>query len=97
MRRIELMERYIANPNEVEYLNDLGINTNKLIQYRYRRINPRIDEIDRIIEIPGNNQECQVKFYHGEIITVKACFDDLCILFNDLENSLFEDGEENFN
>ena len=91
--RIELLERYISNAAQIEHLIDLGC-TKYLAEYRYRRTNPRIDEIERIIEIPGNNFECKVLFYSGETITVKADFDELCIRFNDLENGTFGEDEE---
>ena len=90
--RIELLERYIANPEQVEQMMDLGC-TKYLIEYRYRRTNPRIDDIDRIVEIPGNPEECQVLFYSGETVVCKANFDELCIIFNDLENGIFGEDE----
>lgn len=93
VKRIELYERYISNADQVEQMIDLGC-TKYLIEHKYRRTNPRMDEVERIIEIPGNIFECEVLFYSGEIITVKAQFDELCILFNDLENNNIEDDEE---
>jgi hypothetical protein len=92
-QRIELYEKYISNPKKIAYYDGLGVPNEKLIEYKYRRINPRIDEIDRIIEIPGNDKECEVLFYSREKVVVLANFDELCILFNDLENSNNESSE----
>jgi hypothetical protein len=61
--------------------------------YNYRRTNPRVDDIERIIEIVGDKQECVVKFYWGEQMYVKANFDELCIVFNDLCNAQTEGDE----
>lgn len=94
LTRIELYQRYISNASQIEYLEQLGVDSRKLMQYRYRRINPRLDEVERIIEIPNNPDECEVLFYSGEVICVKSNFDELCVRFNDLENSNIEDEDE---
>lgn len=91
MIRIEVYERYVANIEEVEELEQLGVPVKNQSQYRYRRTNPRIEDIDRVIEIEGNTQECVLLFYSGEVMVVKANFDELCIEFNDLENGFNED------
>lgn len=91
MNRIEVYERYVANIEEVEELENLGVPIKNQAQYRYRRTNPRMEDIDRIIEIEGNDQECVLLFYSGEAMLVKANFEELCITFNDLENGFEED------
>lgn len=90
MERIELMERYLANGAEVERLENLGVPVEKHLKIGYRRTNPRLEDIDRVIEIPGNIDECVVLFYSGEEMTVLKSYDDLCIDLNDLENSELE-------
>lgn len=88
--RIELQERYLINRDKIDELQDKhGFSRKKAMQYaeyEYRRTNPRIDEIERIIEIPGNKKECKVKFFIGYSITVRSNYDDLCIKLNDFEN-----------
>ena len=91
---LEVLERYISNHDELESLEELGVDVKKHILYKYRRTNPKIDDIERIIEIPENDKECKIKFYAGYTITVLANFDDLCILFNDLCNGMIEFPEE---
>ena len=61
--------------------------------YSYRRTNVLFDTIERIIEMEGNDKECIVRFYGGEEMVVLANFDELCISFNDWENSNFEEDE----
>ena len=85
---IEVYERYVYNNAEIEYLEDLGLPANKQKEYRYRRTNPRIVDIERLKEIPGNDRECVVRFYGGEEITVLANFDELCVAFNDICNAI---------
>ena len=91
---LEVKERFIANPDELEQLETLGLDPKKQIVYKYRRTNPRIDDIERIIEIPGNEKECKMRFYGGHTITVLENFDELCIKFNDLCNGINEDDYE---
>jgi hypothetical protein len=90
--RIELHERYLVNGERIEELKEKYEYTHKdaikYAVYKYRRTNPRIDEIERIIEIPGNKKECRVKFFVGYSITVRENYDDLCIRLNDLENEM---------
>ncbi len=91
---LEVKERFIANAAEIEQLEDLGLDIKKQIVYKYRRTNPKIDDIERIIEIPDNDKECKIRFYGGNTITVLENFDVLCIRYNDLCNSMYEIDEE---
>lgn len=87
--RIELQERFLANWEEIDDLQERkGLSKKEAMKYaefRYRRTNPKVSEIERIIEIPGNKKECKVKFW-GYSITVKANYDELTIKLNDYEN-----------
>ena len=88
---IEVLERYETDLAKREWWEDNMPATSKYKPtYAYRRTNPKIDDIERIIEIPGNEKECKIKFYAGYSITVLSNFDDLCILFNDLCNGMIE-------
>jgi len=91
MSQIELLERYVSNASEIEELKNIGVPIKNQTIYKYRRINTRIDDIERIIEIKDSEDECLVRFYGGQIICVKANFDELCIRFNDLCNSNLEE------
>lgn len=88
--RIELQERYLANWDEVDDLQERkGLSRKEAMrsaEFRYRRTYPKISEIDRPIEIQGNKKECKVKFFAGYTITVRISYDDLCIKLNDLEH-----------
>lgn len=93
MLRVELLERYCK---EGEYSrewweNNMPKGTSIPLAYSYRRTNVLFDTIERIIEIEGNTKECIVRFYGGEDMVVLANFDELCIAFNDWENSNMED------
>ena len=89
--RIEVKERFVANLSELEYLEDLGISTKeKQIVYKYRRTNPRLEDIERVLEIPGNDKECVLRLYSGEEIYILENFDGFCIKMNDLWNGEFE-------
>lgn len=86
--RIEIYEKYLA---EGEYSADwwrenMPEGTEPPLQYCYRRTMPLLQEIDRPIEIVGNSDECIVRFWTGEEITIKANYDDFCIFLNDIEN-----------
>jgi hypothetical protein len=97
MTTIELMERYISNRDHLDYLETVGLKEKEIqkqIEYKYRRTNPRIDDIERLIEIPGNKKECKVRFYSGQTITVKGGYDDLWIKYNDICNGIMEIDEE---
>ncbi len=92
MIRLELIEKYIDNEEEIDYLLDMGITPKKnSIVYNYRRTSVSFEDIERIIEIPGNKQECIVRFYNMQEMTIKENFDTFCIYFNDLFNAYYED------
>jgi len=86
MVRIEIYEKYISNEDEIEYLNEIGIDTSKQTVYGYRRTMPFLEEIDRPIEIPDNKDECIVRFWTGEEVIIKANYDEFCIFLHDVEN-----------
>jgi hypothetical protein len=89
--RIEVKERYISNEDELEHLEECGIeDVEKYITYKYRRTNLRFDDIERLIEIKGNKKECILKFYGDYEIVILANYDDLCIEFNDIRNGNYE-------
>ena len=91
-QRIELMERYVANRSYLEELKEQGVkNLHDYTEHKYRRTNPRLVEIERIVEVPENANVCKVLFYSGEMLTVKGSFDDLCIQLNDMENNEMSD------
>lgn len=93
---IELYERYAANGQySVEWWEENMPESAKMpTTYQYRRISRRLEDIEQIAEIEGNNEECIIRFYSGEQIVVKDNFDDLCILFNDFCNGNLEFPEE---
>ena len=86
---IEVYERYIANQNDMDWWEEnMPAKSKFKPTYNYRRTNPRIVDIERLKEIPGNDRECVVRFYGGEEITVLANFDELCVAFNDICNAI---------
>ena len=92
---IEVLERYVSNREQLEQLENLGLDKDKNIEYRYRRTNPRLDDIERVIEIPDNNEECKLRFYSGHTMTILGNFDEICIAINDLWNGNIEEETEN--
>jgi hypothetical protein len=93
VKRIEVMERYsIHTEDELDSLkNTYPNNWKEQVQFRYRRTNPKVSDIERIVEIPDNHDECRVRFYDGYSIVVRGNFDDLCIELNDIENGCLSD------
>jgi len=94
--RIELLERYSTKTqDEIESLKNIYQDKwQEQVTYKYRRTNPRISDIERIVEIPDNEDECRIRFYGGYSIVVKGNFDDLCIDLNDMEHDMFDMPEE---
>ena len=90
-KTIDVWERYISNPEQVEYLSDLGLDTYKLIQYRYRVKQVFIDEIMSVIKYKGNDFECGIRLSDGTKMTVKEHPDELFIRINDIKNGVIED------
>lgn len=88
--RIELYEKYLANWDEIDELQEKhGYGRKEAMRYadfKYRRTYVRICEIDRPIEIKGSKTECKVRFFNGASITVRANYDELCIRLDDFEN-----------
>jgi hypothetical protein len=91
-KMIELYERYedYGGYSRVWWEENMPENTKFKPTYKYRRRYSRIDDIDCIIAIEGNKDECVVRFYSSEEIVVKADYDEICIEFNDLCNSNLE-------
>lgn len=88
--RLEFYEKYAHSDQlDHEYLESLGVHVQK--KYKYRRISVYFNDIERIIEIPGNDEECVIRLYSGEQLTIRENFDILCIYINDLEQCMWED------
>ena len=90
-KTIVVLARYIANPEQVEYLTDLGLDSFRLIQYRYREKTVYVDEIMSVIKYKGNDYECGIRLSDGSKITVKEHPDSLFIRINDVKNGTIED------
>lgn len=89
--RIELIEKYIEADHEDDTLEKLGLAVRR--KYAVRRVNVHFDDIERIIEIPGNDEECKIRLYGGEELLIREGYDDMSIFITSLEN-LKEDEDE---
>ena len=90
-KTIVVLARYIANPEQVEYLTDLGLDSYRLIQYRYREKTVFIDEIMSVIKYKGNDYECGIRLSDGSKLIIKEHPDELFIRINDIKNGTIED------
>jgi hypothetical protein len=88
--RIELYEKYIANQEQLEYFEELGIDTEKNTNYQYRRTYALFNEIERPIEIVGNKEECIIRFWSGEEIIIKESYDDFVVLMDDIRAGKYD-------
>lgn len=88
MHRIEVYEKYIVSQEKnEEYWESLGIKP-PASEYGYRRTLILLDQIERPIEIPGNKNECVLRFWGGDDIVIKCSYDDFCIQLNDIEERM---------
>ncbi len=96
MARFEVREKYVIggkyNDDYLETLANLKLNPPDE-NYGYRRTMPLLEEIERPIEIPGNNKECILRFFNGEDMTVLENYDDLCIRLHDMEEEMLMQNE----
>jgi len=89
--RIELIEKYIEADQEDDTLEKLGLSVRR--KYKVRRVNVHFDDIERIIEIPGTDEECKIRLYSGDELIIREGYDDMSIFITSLE-SLKEDDDE---
>ena len=82
--RIELIEKYLEADKEDDTLEKLGLAVRR--KYRVRRVNVHFDDIERIIEIPGSDDECKIRFYSGEELLIREGYDDMSTFITSLEN-----------
>jgi len=92
MSTMELQIKFIIDKEEMDWWLD-NISNDYKPTYGYRRVVKRVCDIEEIIEIKDNEDECKIKLYNGRVFTVKGNFDRLAIEFNDLCNSDMEDGD----
>lgn len=91
--RIELIEKYLETDQEDDALEKLGLSVRR--KYRVRRVNVHFDDIERIIEIPGKDDECKVRLYSGEELLIRESYDDMSLFITSLENAKdYEDESE---
>jgi hypothetical protein len=85
--RLELYEKYLTEGLYTEdwWRENMPPGTKPPTSYGYRRTMPCLQEIDRPIEIPGNLDECIVRFWTGEEIIIRSNYDDFCIYLHDVE------------
>lgn len=91
MFRIEVYEKYtLPGQYTEEQWNDfMGLKGSPPSSgYGYRRTMPLIDQIERVIEIPGNSKECILRFWSDEEMTIRANYDEFCIRLMDLEEEI---------
>jgi hypothetical protein len=86
--RIELIEKYVES-DENDALERLGLPTRK--RYSTRRINVHFDDIERIIETPGDGEECKIRLYGGEEILIRENYDDMSQFITSLEHMKRDD------
>jgi hypothetical protein len=89
--RIELIEKYIESDQEDDTLEKLGLSVRR--KYKIRRVNVHFDDIERIIEIPGSEDECKIRLYSGDELIIREGYDDMSIFITSLE-SLKENDDE---
>jgi len=95
--RIELVEKYLESGQDGDdTLERLGLPVKR--KYAVRRVNVHFEDIERIIEIPGNDDECKVRLYGGEELLIRECYDDMSQFITTLEHfsedEEYEDDEE---
>lgn len=91
MFRIEVYEKYtLPGQYTEEQWNDfMGLKGSPPSSgYGYRRTMPLIEQIERVIEIPGNRKECILRFWSGEDMTIRDNYDEFCIKLMDLEEEI---------
>jgi hypothetical protein len=89
--RIEIYEKYpIRGEYDAEWWADnMPAGTTPPNQsYGYRRTMVLIEQIERPIEIPGNNKEFMVRLTSGEDIVCLGSYDDFCVKLHDLEEEM---------
>jgi hypothetical protein len=93
MNRIEVMEKFNDVTDE-DY--DAAERRAMPVQdnWRYRRTNPEVSDIQRVAEIPDEDDHCVLFFWSGYSMIVKENYDDMCIALNDAENANVEPGDE---
>ena len=90
--RIELVEKYVESGQDGDdTLERLGLPVKR--RYSVRRVNVHFDDIERIIELPGNDEECKVRLYGGEELLIRECYDDMSTFITSLEHLKNEEDE----
>lgn len=87
--RIELIEKYVESANEDDTLERLGLPVRR--RYCTRRVNVHFDDIERVIETPGNDEECKVRLYGGEELLIRESYDDMSHFVTSLEHMKNDD------
>ena len=92
--RIEFTE-YFPEPLAEDVIDDyenMGIKPPKAT-WNYRRVYPRLGDIDYPREIPGEKEHCEIVFLTGDFIQVLGSYDAIALLIEDRER-LYDDEEE---
>lgn len=86
--RIEFQERFLdMTDEEIEQANNLK----QKLEFKYRRIYPKLVMIDYPAELPGKKSHCRLFFIDGTSIIIKGSYDDICNLIDDRERQDNED------
>jgi hypothetical protein len=80
--RIEFTERFLnMTDEEIETANNLK----QKLNYSFRLVYPRLDDIDYPREIPGKEKFCEIVYYDGSISVIKGSYQDTCLLIDERE------------
>jgi hypothetical protein len=80
--RIEFQERFVdMTDEEIEEAQNLKIK----LEYKYRRIYPKLSMIDYPAEIPGKKSHCRLYFIDGTSLIIKGSYDETCVKIDDRE------------
>jgi hypothetical protein len=80
--RIEFQERYLdMTDDEIEEARNLKLK----LEFKYRRVYPRLLDISHPAEILGKKSHCKIVFYDWSEMIVKGNYDDICNLIDKRE------------
>jgi hypothetical protein len=94
--RIEVFEKYPIDmdidPEYEETLRNLKINTSNY-KYGWRRTMILVEQIQRLVEIPGNKKECQLQLFGNETLTIRFNYDEFRFKLHDIEEQMLIEQE----
>ena len=100
MNRIEVYEKYEVEPQDgkdAEYWRELlgKSSTTYEPEFSYRRTMILVDTIERPIELEGSEDEMLLRMYGCEDLTIRANYDEFCLMLHDIEEQMYIEDEEN--